>query len=225
MKQRLVGSGLIVGMLAAACTLRPAPAQDTQGSSTAPNVLAAAGSGQADPVKAVGAPGKPDEGKPESNAGRTTKYLAGVDEILNMVQTGVSTEVIKTYIESSPVAYSLSAADVIALKEHAVPDELTTAMMKRGAALKAEVRQAIAFNSARPANAGGNRRYYRLDPEGYDYFQYYYLYPRTLAAANQSFYSPGAFSPGFGSYGYGYGPGYYGPPPFWPLRPSAFGHP
>ena len=28
-----------------------------------------------------------------------------------------------------------------------------------------------------------------LDPEGYDYFRHYYLYPRTLASANQRLWS------------------------------------
>ena len=110
---------------------------------------------------------------------------------------------------------------VNALKEQAFPDELTLAMMKRGAALRMQARQALASATA-PASAGGsNRRYYRLDPESYDYFQYYYLYPRTLAAANQRFFSANGLAPGFGPYAYGY----YGPPPFWPLPPSALGRP
>jgi hypothetical protein len=221
MKQQLVGSGLIIFALLGAGTLLRAPAQDAQANPTAPAVSATTGVGQGDPVKAVGAPSKPDDGKTESNPGGTAKYSAGVDETLKMVQAGVSTDVIKTYIENSPVAYSLSAADVIALKEHAVPDELTTALMKRGATIRVEVQRSRTLNATAPAYSRSNRRYSTLDPESYDYFQYYYLYPRTLAAANQSFYSSGARSPGFAPSGYGY----YGPPPFWPGRPSAFGRP
>jgi hypothetical protein len=221
MKQQLVGSGFIVGALLGACMFLRAPAQDAQVGPSAPAVSTAPGVGQGDPVKTAGAPSKPDDRKPESNAGRTAKYSAGVDEILNMVQAGVSTEVIKTYIENSPIAYSLSATDVIALKEHAVPDELTTALMKRGATLRMQVQQSATLTATPLAYPGGNRRYYRLDPESYDYFQYYYLYPRTLAAANQRFYSSDAFSPGFAPYGNGF----YRPPAFWPLPPSAFGHP
>ena len=130
------------------------------------------------------AAGKADAGKPESNADRAQSYSAGVDEILKMVQSGVSTQVIKAYIEDSPVAYNLTSAEIIALKEQAFPDELTLAMMKRGAALRMRARQAMASAAAPASAGGGNQRYYRLDPESYDYFQYYYLYPRTLAAAN-----------------------------------------
>jgi len=223
MKQQLVGSGFMAGAFLVTCMLLRAPAQDVQASKTVPAVSTAPGGGQGDPVKTVGAPSKPGDGKTESDAARTVERSAGVDEILKMVQAGVSTEVIKTYVENSPVVYSLSAADVIALKKHAVPDELTMAMLKRGATLKTQARQAVALNAPPPAYSGSSRRYYRLDPESYDYFQYYYLYPRTLAAANQSFYSPGGFSSGFAPYGSGYG--YYAPPPFWPLQPSALGHP
>jgi hypothetical protein len=221
MKQQLVGSGFIVGVLWGACMLLHAAAQDAQVGPAAPAASTAPGAGQGDPFKTAAAPNKPDDRKPRSNAGGTTNYSAGVNEILNMVQAGVSTEVIKTYIENSPVAYSLSAADVIALKEHAVPDELTTALMKRGATLRMQVPQSVALNATPLPYRGVNRRSYRLDPESYDYFQYYYLYPRTLAAANQRFYSSDALSPGLAPYGYGFS----GPPAFWPLPPSAFGHP
>ncbi len=138
-----------------------------------------------------------------------------------MLQAGVSTDIIKAYIENSPVAYDLSAADLIALKQQAVPDALTMAMMKRGAALRMQAQQAATLAASRRADSRTNRRSYGLDPESYDYFQYYYLYPRTLAAANQRFYSTGTSSPGFAPYGNGF----YGPPVFWPLPPSAFGHP
>jgi hypothetical protein len=220
MKQQIAGNGFIAGALLAACLPLRAPAQDAHAGSAAPAVTAP-GSGQGDPLAMASAPSKPDDGKLESNTGRTAKYSTGVDEILKMVQAGVSTEVIKTYIEDSPTAYNLTAADIIVLKAHAVPDELTTAMMKRGAALRMQIRQSLASNATPPPTAGSNRRYYRLDPESYDYFQYYYLYPRTLAAANQRFLSGSGFSPGFAPFGYGY----YGPLPFWPLPPSAIGRP
>lgn len=220
MKKQLVSSGFMAGALLGAFMLLRAPAQDAQAGPAAP-AATAPGSGQDDPLKMAGAPSKPEDGKPESNTGRTVKYSTGVDEILEMVQAGVSTEVIKTYIEDSPTAYNLTAADIIALKDHAVPDELTTAMMKRGATLRMQIRQALASNVTGSPSAGSNRRYYRLDPESYDYFQDDYLYPRTLAAANQRFFSGSRFSPGLAPYGYGY----YGPPPFWPLPPSAVGHP
>ena len=223
MKLQLVGSGLMVGALLSTCLLLRVQGQDAQTGTTARAVSAAPGGSQSVPVKTAGDPSKQGDGKTEPDSTRPAEHSAGVDEILKMVQAGVSAEVIRTYIENSPIVYSLSAADVIALKEHAVPDELTMAMMKRGAALKTQARPAVALNAPPPAQLGSSRRSYRLDPESYDYFQYYYLYPRTLAAANQRFYSSDPFSPGFAPYGSGYS--YYGPPAFWPQHPSAFAHP
>ena len=217
MRRHLVGSGFVAGLVLGTGILLRAPAQDAPRDAAAPAVRPAPEVVPNDPFKPAGAPSKPDERKPESKTGQNAKYSPGVDEILNMVQAGVSAEVIKTYIESSPVAYNLSPTDIITLKEHAVPDELTTALMMRGAALRLQVQQSTTPVGRPPPT----RPYYRLDPESYDYFQYHYLYPRTLAAANQSFYSSGTFSPGFAPYGYGY----YQPPAFWPWPPSAFGRP
>jgi hypothetical protein len=133
-----------------------------------------------------------------------------------MVQGGVSMEVIKDFIENSRVPYNLNADDIISLKSHSVPDDLTRAMIKRGAALMPASRPGRG-----PADSGNRPRPAMLDPEGYDYFQYYYLYPRTLAAANQRLYSS---YPSFGYSPYSYGYGYYGPAPFSPYGPTAFRH-
>src|ERR1035441_949973 len=52
--------------------------------------------------------------KPELRAARKTptQYPASVDEILKMVQAGVSKDVMKAYIEAAQVAPHLSAADI-----------------------------------------------------------------------------------------------------------------
>jgi hypothetical protein len=106
-------------------------------------------------------------------------------------------------------------------EKRAVPDELTRAMVERGATLRTQVVQSSNLYGLPPVYSGGNRRYGIFDPEGYDYFQYYYLYPRTLAYANQRLYAPYGSSFGFAPYAYGF----YGPRPFHPLSPSAFRHP
>ncbi len=176
---------------------------------------------ESESVKAAATQDKHDDSKPQPNADSAEKYSAGVDEVLKMMQAGVTTDVIKTYIENAPIAYTLSANDIIALKGHAVPDELTTAMVKRGAALRALLNQARAPNAVPPTfSIHNNRPYNVFGPESYDYFQYYYLYPRTLADANQRFFAPSSSFSSFAPYGYGYG--YYGPMPFQPLPPSAF---
>ena len=211
MKQKLVGSGFMVGALLSACLCVYAMAQDAQdkpGTAVAPEVK------PGDSPKSAAAPANHDEGKTEAN-GIVDKHSTGVDEVLKMMKAGVSTEVIKTYIENSEIAYNLSGADIIALKEHAVPDELATAMVKRGAALRGQGAQA---GNLTLAAIGNNRSYRPLDPESYDYFQYYYLYPRTLASANQRLYSVNPPSFGYRPYSYGF----YGPAPFHPLPPSAF---
>jgi hypothetical protein len=106
----------------------------------------------------------------------------GASEIVKMVDAGVSTEVIKAYIECSPTAWQPTDADVIALKKHNVPDEVATLLLKRGAQARTAVARAkqdavARAMSARRMASGG------LDPESYDYFQYYYLQPRAMASA------------------------------------------
>jgi hypothetical protein len=155
-----------------------------------------------------------------------THPRAGIDEVLKMLQAGVSKEVIKAYIETAQVASPLSAADIVTLKEHSLPDDLTVALIKRGAELTAQASQAGASNAAPPMVSGttsldtlvaairrGQFSSGQLDPEGYDYFRYYYLYPRTLASANERLFSSPASPPP------PYSRGYYSP---WGFRPGPF---
>jgi hypothetical protein len=132
-----------------------------------------------------------------------------VQEILKMADAGISKEVIKVYVETAPLSYNPSAAEIIALKQHGIPDDITTAFLKRTAEVRPQNSQA---KETRPPPASvvhhDNRSY--LDPEGYDYFQYYYLYPRTLATAYER----------LGPYPSPYSPGYYGA--FGPYYP--YGH-
>jgi hypothetical protein len=151
----------------------------------------------------------------------------GVGEVLKMLQAGVSKEVVMTYIESAEITSRLSAADIVTLKEHSVPDDLTVALIKRGAELSARENQARTGNSAKATASGtvsldalvaalrrGQPQPGRLDPEGYDYFRYYYLLPRSIASANQRLYSSSVF-PAYPPYF----PGYYSPYGF---RPGPF---
>ncbi len=198
-----------------------APAGEAQVNPNSPAASTATEVRPNNPVGTAAAPVRPDEGKPASNASGTATTSTGVDEILKMMRAGVSAEVIKAYIEHSSTPYNLHATDIIALKEHGVPDDVTTALVKRSAALKMQAAASMSNgNTVRSANGATSPRYGRLDPESHDYFYYYYLYPRTLAAANQRLYS---LNPAFSGYPH-YGYGYYGPPPFGPFPPSAFGH-
>jgi hypothetical protein len=213
-------SGFAIGALLGTLLLWSSPAQDARVGSTSPaaSTTTSTTSRQGDSEKPAVAQANQEGEKSQSPAGETGKHSAGVDEILQIVQGGVSTEVIKDFIENSRVPYNLSADDIIALKSHSVPDELTRAMIKRGATLMPASRAGKA-----PAYSGSRARPAPLDPDSYDYFQYYYLYPRTLAAANQRLYSSYPYS-SFGYSPYSYGYGYYGPSPFNPYGPSAFRH-
>ena len=182
------------------------------------NALRAAGqSGETTPV--VG--NSTDSTKPAVVADKAAPS-PGVADILKMLDAGVSKDVIKVYIENSATAYNLSSADIIALKERGVTDEITLALMKHGSENKGQVSTAAAASRATPepapvqtvrlVNPG------RPDPESYDYFQHYYLQARTLAFTYQTLgYQPGPYGygyyppVGYGPYfrgGYGYRPRY-----------------
>jgi hypothetical protein len=93
-----------------------------------------------------------------------------------MMDAGVSKDVIKAYVESTRLDFSPTATDLIALKEHAVPDDITMALLKRSGETqpqKAQPSQRVAISA--------NSDFGPLDPESYSYFQRYYLFPRTLA--------------------------------------------
>ena len=130
---------------------------------------------------------------------------------------GVSKDVMQAYIETAPVVPHLSAADIVALKEHGMPDELTLALLKRGAELAAQAKPAAASPEA-PARVTGTISLNelaavlrssqlnpgQLDPEGYDYFRYYYLFPRTIASANERILSSYPAFPAYGPCSSGY---------------------
>jgi len=228
MKQSFVRKWLVAGLLVAVQGLS-APAQNGQTSSPATSESATpqlTGSASVKPVTV-----KADQTEPSEAAAKgPTQYPTGVDEILKMLQAGVSKDVVKAYIETAQVASHLSAADLVTLKERGVPDELTLALMKRGAELAAQASQAGA-STVVPAKVSGSLSLNELvaalrsgqlnpgspDPEGYDYFRYYYLYPRTLASANERLYSSYPWFPGYGPYF----PGYGSP---WGFHPRPFAH-
>jgi hypothetical protein len=145
---------------------------------------------------------------------------SGVREILKMLDAGVSTEVVKAYVESAAISSKPTASDMILLKKRGVPDEITVALLKRSAGVSPPVQQGnsqpvpnVVVLPRAPANAAGSAY---LDPESYEYFQYYYLYPRTLASAYDRlglypWVSPWPYSAGYYPHGpYFPGPGYYG---------------
>jgi hypothetical protein len=73
-------------------------------------------------------------------------------------------DVIKTYVECSPIPYQPTDVNTIALKQHKVADEIVTLLLKRGARVRAAVAQAQerSFFRRRPGRAKNGRR--RLGP-------------------------------------------------------------
>jgi hypothetical protein len=143
-----------------------------------------------------------------------------------MLQAGVSKDVIKAYIATADTVSHLSAADIVSLKEHGLPDDLTMALMKRWEELTATANQAAQaktvpgmggttnLDALVAALEGSQHDGGNLNPEGYDYFRHYYLDPRAIASANREIYSsypPWAFAPYSWGWGYrssSFAPGY-----------------
>jgi hypothetical protein len=184
-----------------------AAAQDPSAAPTAAKAV------PADSPQPGAAPRPADKGS-EPGARTPAGLTPEVAGLVKMLNAGVSKEVVKSYIENSPMAWYPSPTDIIALKEQAVPDEIITAMLKRGAGVKATAERrrtnvtTVITLPNRRASPGG------LDPESYEYFQHYYLHPRTLESVYQRL---GRYYPPYSPYGYPYGyppryPGYYGFP-------------
>jgi hypothetical protein len=221
MKLLSIGKLLMAGTLIGAVVMARAVAQE--GQAAKPTAPAAENKGS-DSVKHVEETGKPKEISSQASA----LPSAGIKDILQMLDAGVSKDIIKTYLENLPVALDVSPADLIVLKQRGVSDEIRTTLLKRCADIRTQSAQASAGaktsspapNAAIPAAAvlvDSNRRdvSVHLDPEGYDYFWYNYLYPRTLASANER----------MGYYSAPYFYGYYPPSVFSPRYSGRYAHP
>jgi hypothetical protein len=226
MKQNLVRQWLAAGMLLG-LLVSTVPAQEANKASPAPSEPTSSPAVSSAAVNPAPINPQPNATS-EPGAKNSAPNRAGIDEILKMFQAGVSKDVIRTYIETAQAAAPLSATDIVTLKERGLPDELTTAWMKRSAELSARANETAATNAAPAKVTGttslealaaairrGQMNSGRLDPESYDYFQQYYLYPRTLQSANERLYG----YPPFAAYP-PYGPGYYSP---WAFRPGIGG--
>lgn len=124
-------------------------------------------------------------------------FSRGVADIVKMVEAKVDPAVIKTYIKSSPTAYNPTAKEIIALKDEGVPAEILTAMLQRGAEVRAQsmlAAQAVP-NAAAPQIPPGTVNPYAVAP-GYDYSAQP-VYPNYT-------YSYPAYAYDYPSYAYGY---------------------
>ena len=132
---------------------------------------------------------------PERDRRSAATYSRGVEEILKLVDAGVSKEIMKAFIESASIAFEVSAADIVALKQRGVSDEVTAALLKRNAEVKAAVGR-VRGTIAAPAIVRALSTDGSLDPDSYEFFWYHFAYPRALSESYRmlSPYYPGYYS-------------------------------
>ncbi len=87
---------------------------------------------------------------PVTRSGTHPRFSPGTQAILKMVKHKVEPEVILAFIKNSPVAYRLSADEIIALQHDGVPGSVLAAMLQHGATLRAKERE---LAQAPPATA------------------------------------------------------------------------
>src|SRR6516164_1030360 len=85
-------------------------------------------------------------------------FTPALRDILKMVDAKVDPNVIKAYIKNAPIAYNPTASEIIALKQHGVPDELIATVLERGGEVRTQFAQAAtqsapAAPSATPVEA------------------------------------------------------------------------
>jgi hypothetical protein len=153
---------------------------------------------QPDVIAPLGTVAAPAVAPTESPPAAT--YSAGVAEIVKMVDAKVDPQVIKAYIKNSPIPYSPTSSEIIALKEHGVSDDILTTMMQRGAEVRAQ--GAAAANQAPPAP---------MAPGGYGYTPVP-TYGSDYGSAPYVDYSYGYPYYGYPYYGYPYSYSWYGYP-------------
>ena len=87
-------------------------------------------------------------------------FSPGTREILKMLDAKVDPGVIRAYINNAPIAFNPTATEIIALKQRDVPDDVITALIQRGA----EVRAQMAQGAGQPPMTAPV-----TPPAGYDY--------------------------------------------------------
>jgi hypothetical protein len=209
MKHLFKGALFGLGIAITTFTTKAATAEDTPDPAPAPVLDATV----ANPQKPDGAPAAAPEARRNPRPGEPVSL--GVKEVLKLADAGISREVLKAFANTVPLSGPLTAADVLALKQRSVPDEVTAAMLQRAVTSQHEDAPAPVPQQAPAAQAAAPGY---MDPEGYEYFQSYYLYPRTLASVQGTLgiypssypYSFGLYNPvPFGFYSYGPGFGHY----------------
>ncbi len=86
----------------------------------------------------------PDSAPLEAEQGKSTvpvKFSPGAAEVVRLAESGVTDDVILAYITNSQVPFSLSAEDVLYLKDVGLSPEVTTAMLNHDSGLRGQALQ------------------------------------------------------------------------------------
>lgn len=87
-------------------------------------------------------PTTPSEPQPPSRPNPPPPRLSsGLSAIARMVRSGVETPVVLAYIEASTAVYHLTPSDLVQLAQLGVSSEITSALIKHGAKMRAELAQ------------------------------------------------------------------------------------
>jgi len=191
------------------------------------------------PSTTPAAPATSPSGGSIIGARQTSPFAPPVADALRLLDGGVSEDVVKSYIQSSPAGFALTADQVVALKERGVPSDVVVAMFRRNKELRSQAAQArLAANRLTaltqlgymPEVAPGYRAIQPAvyAPHGSDYvapLSYNYSYPAySYSCWTYPLSSIGWWTPAWGCYPYGRyypqyqhhrRPGYYGAP-YWP---------
>jgi hypothetical protein len=127
-----------------------------------------------------------------------SKYSAGIGDILKMLDAGVPKDVLKAYIDNSPVAYRPGADEIIALHKRGVSSEIITALLHRGEEVRSKEAQVKRAAQSLPV-----RRVTAQLPTSYAPAEADALAPQPDYPAYSSAYSYPAYSyPTYWSYSY-----------------------
>lgn len=134
-----------------------------------------------------------------------------VSDVVKMVDAKVDPTVIKAFVQNATTTFNPSANDLIALKNHGVPDEILTAMLERGAQVRTQIAQAL---QKAPAATPSYTAPPMAPPVAAEPAPTYASYPADYAPySDYSYGYPAAYSYPY-SYGYGYSYPYYSS--YWP---------
>ena len=161
MTPRLMGRLLKVGAFLTASLVLSGAAQDREVEAPSAAMPVGTNTNLSSPAKSASSAQKASE--PETTV--RSRPSKAIQEILKMVDAGVSKEVIKAYVETAPIAYDPSAADIIAFKQKEIPDDITMAMLKRSTEVRLQNPQAAAVQPAAASVVSRDNHFYP-DPEG-----------------------------------------------------------